>query len=86
MATQTNIEPGSTVTLTATGSGTWAQTSGPTIALAGTGAVRTFAAPATLAGVTLVFTYGAITETVLVLKATERIGSRPAILWIGSTA
>lgn len=83
MATQTGIEPGATVTLTGSGSGSWAQTSGPTVALAGAGAVRSFAAPATIGGVTLTFTYGATTETVIVLKATELVGSRPAILWLG---
>jgi hypothetical protein len=86
MATQTGIEPGATVTLTGSGAGTWAQTTGPTVALAGSGAVRSFAAPATIDGVTLAFTYGASTETVEVLKATERIGTRPAILWLGSVA
>lgn len=56
-------DPGATVTLTGSGTDTdgtiasyaWAQTSGTTVTLTGTGASRTFAAPITTTGATLLF-------------------------------
>lgn len=56
---QSGVEPGSTVTLTATsstGSVVWSQVSGPTVTLTGSGALtRTFVAPARFAFTTAVF-------------------------------
>lgn len=57
---QFDIEPLSTVTLTATANTAvttwaWTQTAGPAVTLSGTGATRTFTAPATQAGTTLTF-------------------------------
>lgn len=82
-ADQTNVEPGSTVTITATDTdGTIAsivQTAGsPTVTLSGSGGSRTFTAPLTLAGTTLTFQVtdnGGLTDdmTVTVLPAAERI-------------
>lgn len=58
-ADQTGIEPYTTVTLTATDAEStpaWTQTAGtPTVTLGGSGATRTFVAPATRAGTTLTF-------------------------------
>lgn len=62
-ADQANVEPGATVTLTATATDTdgtissyaWDQITGTPVTLAGTGATRTFTAPHTLAGSTLEF-------------------------------
>lgn len=61
-ADQTNIEPYSTVTLTGSATGgdstytySWAQISGPSVTLSGTGASRTFTAPAGQSGSNLVF-------------------------------
>lgn len=62
---QSNLEPWATVTLTGTDAdsdGTvvtrvWRQISGTTVTLTGTGTTRTYTAPATLAGATLVFGY-----------------------------
>jgi hypothetical protein len=56
-------DPGATVTLTGSGTDTdgtiasyaWAQTSGTTVTLTGTGASRTFTAPITTTGATLLF-------------------------------
>lgn len=84
-----DVEPWSTVTLdgglSASGSPiatyTWTQTGGTTVTLSGTGATRTFQAPASVAGETLTFTLtvtdsmgatsAADTVLVNVLKATE---------------
>jgi hypothetical protein len=89
-ANQSAIEPYSTVTLSGTDSdadGTitaraWTQTAGtPVVALAGTGATRTFKAPGTINGTTLTFQYsvtdnegatGSDTLTVQVDPVTER--------------
>lgn len=70
----TNVEPLSTVTLSATANmavttWTWAQTGGPAVTLTGTGASRTFKAPANENGATLTFTVsadGSPTDTVVV--------------------
>jgi hypothetical protein len=78
---QTNIEPWSTVTLTATsssGSATWSRVSGPNPTLLGSGALtRTFEAPASFTVQTSVFraTNGAATDDVSItyLPATEGI-------------
>lgn len=86
---QTTVEPWATVTLTATATdpdGTtptvsWAQTAGsPVVTLGGSGATRTFTAPASIAGTTLTFTAtasdGSLSSTdsmtVTVLPVTER--------------
>ncbi|MGB4759384.1 MAG: hypothetical protein WBP26_05010 [Candidatus Saccharimonadales bacterium] len=84
------IEPGTTQTLNGTDSdsdGTvvarsWRQVSGASVVLSGTGAVRTYVAPGTLSGTTLVFGYTVTddedaesvesTVTHIVLAATER--------------
>jgi len=84
-----SVEPFSTVTLTATGSDTdgtiasyaWTQTSGTGVTLSGTGASRTFTAPAAQSSQVLVFsvtctddggaTSSPDTVTVTVLPATE---------------
>lgn len=60
-----NIEPGSTQTLTGTGqgNGTWTQLSGATVKLIGTGATVTYVAPATDSGSALVFQYAEGTNT-----------------------
>lgn len=61
---QTNVEPGTMLTLNGSGSSdpdgtivsyTWTQTAGATVTLSGTGATRTFKAPYTVAGTTLAF-------------------------------
>jgi len=71
-ADQVDVEPFTTVTLTGTGTGSWSQTAGsPTVTLGGSGAVRTFAAPATMAGTTLTFDFGGDTMTVGVLPHNE---------------
>lgn len=70
----TGVEPGSTVTLTATASDpdgtvssiTFTQTAGPTVTLAGTGSTRQFKAPPTDAGTTVKFT----------TKATDNSGAQ----------
>ncbi len=62
---QSNIEPYTTISLVGTDSDTdgtvvtrtWRQISGTTVTLSGTGANRTYTAPGTLAGTTLVFGY-----------------------------
>lgn len=57
-ADQNNLEPFTTVTLTATastGSVNWSQVAGPAVVLAGSGLTRTFKTPGTLAGTTLTF-------------------------------
>lgn len=61
----TNIEPYTTQTLTGSDNDsdgtvatrTWRQISGPAVSLAGTGATRTYKAPGTITGATLVFGY-----------------------------
>lgn len=69
---QDDIEPGTLVTLAPTGTGTWAQTSGTPVTLAGSGTTKTFEAPYTIAGTTLGFTFGGDPTSVTVLPATER--------------
>lgn len=71
---QSGVKPFDTVTLTGTGGtgASWAQTGGsPTVTLGGSGATRTFTAPATLEGTTLTFDYGGDTMTVTVLPHNE---------------
>lgn len=63
-ADRSNVEPLSTVTLAATANmavtaWTWTQTGGPAVTLTGTGATRTFTAPANENGATLTFTASA---------------------------
>jgi hypothetical protein len=77
---QTNVEPWSTVTLTATSSSgtvTWTHVSGPSPTLNGSGLSRTFTAPASFTVQTSVFraTNGAATDDVSItyLPATEGI-------------
>jgi len=91
-ADQTNIEPFATVTLNGSASTdsdgtistyTWSQISGTSVTLSGSGASRTFTAPNTLSGDTLVFGLtvtdnGGLTSTqdtvsITVLQATELI-------------
>lgn len=77
---QVDVEPWTTVTLTATsssGTATWSHVSGPNPTLSGTGLSRTFMAPASFAVQTSVFraTNGAATDDVSItyLPATEGI-------------
>jgi len=89
---QTNIEPGSTVTLTGTtssGSVTWSWVSGPNPTLAGNGSTRTFIAPALMTAQTSLFraTNGGVSDDISVtyLPATDGIVSstgtvRPSII------
>lgn len=68
-----NLEPGETFELEAiTGTGTWAQASGADANLIDAGTAAWGTAPYTLAGETLVFTYGDAEQKVTVLRATER--------------
>lgn len=85
---QTNIEPKSTVTLTAVGPGTWTQVSGPSVTITQTGTTGTFVAPLTISGTTLVFGYGGQTTSVTVLSATERlvIGGVEVAAWSRTTS
>lgn len=66
-------EPGSTVTLAGSGTGTWAQLSGTAVTLAGSGSVRTFTAPYSLGGGDLVFAFGGTTTTVTVLPVPDKV-------------
>jgi beta-mannanase len=68
-----SVQPWSTVTLTGTGTGTWTQTSGTTVTLGGTGATRTFTAPAAMTAQALVFSYGGDTVTVNVARSRHGI-------------
>lgn len=75
----TGIEPGSVVTLTGNGTGTWDQVSGPAVIFSPdpNSSVRQYLGPMTLAGTTLVFRYTASggstdTTTHTVLPVTER--------------
>lgn len=73
MPDQTGVEPGELVTLEAlSGTGTWTQVAGPTVALTLNGATATFEAPFTRFGANLVFDYGSSELKVDVLRATER--------------
>lgn len=72
------VDPWEPVTLT--GSSTpagnvsaWTQVSGPAVTLGGSGATRTYTAPADLAGATLVFDYGGDTVTHTVRPATDAV-------------
>lgn len=80
-----SVQPWSTVTLTGTGTGTWTQVSGPAVTLAGTGAIRTFVAPAAMTAQELVFDYGGDRVTVGVGKATHAVmvGSTPTPVRLG---
>ena len=67
------VDPWELVTLTGTPSGgTWTQVSGTPVTLAGSGAVRTFTAPASMSEQVLTFAYGADQMTVTVNPA--RVG------------
>ena len=69
-----DIEPYSTVTLSADGSGTWSQSSGsPTVTLGGSGTTRTFEAPGTVAGTTLGFSIGGSSMSATIMPSSERI-------------
>jgi hypothetical protein len=77
---QVDVEPWTTVTLTATSSSgtvTWSHVSGPTVVLSGSGLSRTFTVPASFTAQTSVFraTDGAMTDDVSItyLPATEGI-------------
>lgn len=70
---QIDIEPYSTVTLTGTGTGTWSQTAGTSVTLGGSGNIRTFKAPGSLAGETLTFSFGGDTCDITTLPVTERM-------------
>lgn len=72
------VEPWELVTLTGTPSGgTWTQVSGTPVTLAGSGAVRTFTAPASLSQQVLTFAYGTDEMTVTVNPAKASI-KRPS--------
>ena len=82
-----SVEPWATVTLTGAAStavGTvtgyaWTQTSGPAVTLVGTGSTRTFTAPASAAGATLVFSLVVTDNTGLVSTAdTVTVTALPA--------
>ena len=88
-ANQTNIEPWTTVTLTAassSGSATWSHVSGPNATLSGSGLTRTFKASASFTVQTSVFraTNGTATDDVSItyLPATEGIvtSSNPVVV------
>ena len=67
-------QPWATVTLTGTPAGsTWTQTSGAPVTLAGSGATRTFTAPAAMTSQTLGFSYGGDPMTVTVAPARHGI-------------
>lgn len=71
--TDQTVDPWSTVTLTGTPSGgSWSQTSGPSVTLSGSGAVRTFTAPASMSQQVLGFQYGEDSMTVTIRSA--RVG------------
>ncbi len=72
---QAGVEPWTTVTLSATGTGTWSQVSGTAVTIIGSGAVVTFTAPASLNSQTLVFTYGGDQVNISILPATEAVYS-----------
>lgn len=74
------VEPWEIVTLTGTPSGsTWEQVSGESVTLGGSGATRTFVAPAKMVEHQMVFSYGGSTMTVTVSPA------KHAIIGAGST-
>lgn len=78
------VRPFQTVTLSGVGAGPWSQVSGPAVLLTGSGATRTFVAPATVDGATLVFAYGTATVTVTVYPHSEWWGSLPVdVRWNG---
>jgi hypothetical protein len=65
-----SVSPGTTVTLSGTGTGTWSQVGGsPTVTLNGSGATVTFTAPYTVSGTVLTFDYGGDTMDVAVAPA-----------------
>lgn len=80
----TNIEPGTLVTLQASGNGdeAWTQLSGPEVLLTQLGETATFVAPYTVDGATLGFRFGnevvSVDQEVSVLRATEKM------MWGGS--
>lgn len=65
------VDPLTTVTLAATGSGSWSQVSGGTVTLGGSGATRTFTAPAAHEQEEYVFAYGGDETTVTVRPHNE---------------
>lgn len=72
------VEPWSTVTLQGLGgSATWSQVSGKSVTLAGSGAVRTFVAPAGMTTQELVFAYGTDQMKVTVSPAEHGIINSP---------
>lgn len=82
------VEPGTSVPLVGTGTGTWSQVSGTTVTLTGSGNNRSFIAPASLTQTDLVFGFGGSQTTVTVQAATESVnrgGSRvPALMYVAS--
>ena len=83
------VEPLSTVTLTAVllsagpaDSWTWRRISGPSVGIEGTGATRTFVAPATMDGTEVVIGVTATKDGVTSNERTVTIAALPQLSWI----
>lgn len=84
------VEAWSTVTLTGTGTSTWAQTDGPTVGLTVSGTTATFVAPPSITTQNLSFIYAGSTTDITVKRARHRVlgagGQQPVRLSVGRLA